>query len=56
VCVRGCDIVGNFNRKGYFGMVAMSAVDSWGRFIYSQLAILVRQMTVLLFNALRIVL
>lgn len=31
------DIVGNFNRKGYFGMVAMSAVDAHGRFVYSEL-------------------
>jgi hypothetical protein len=33
----GGDIVGNFNRKGYFGMVAISAVDAWARFIYSEL-------------------
>jgi hypothetical protein len=35
--VRG-DIIGNMNRKGYFGMVALSAVDVWGRFIFSELA------------------
>jgi hypothetical protein len=31
-------IMGNMNHKGYYGMVALSAVDVWGRFIFSELA------------------
>jgi hypothetical protein len=33
----GGDIYGIMSRKGYFGMVAMSAGDSWGRFRMSAL-------------------
>ena len=33
----GGNISGNRNRKGYYGMVALSAVDVWARFRYSEL-------------------
>ncbi len=33
----GGNITGNFNRKGYYAMVALSAVDVWARFLYSEL-------------------
>jgi hypothetical protein len=31
------NVLGNFNRKGYYGMVALSAVDVYGHFLYSEL-------------------
>jgi len=31
------NINGNYNRKGYFGMIAISACDVWCRFVYSNL-------------------
>jgi predicted metal-dependent phosphotriesterase family hydrolase len=31
------NVLGNFNRKGYYRMVALSAVDVYGHFLYSEL-------------------
>lgn len=32
------DVTSNYNRKGFFGLVALSAVDVWGKFVYSELS------------------